>query len=237
MTIFRASILLLASCFAVVLQAIAQDITGTGKTSQVIQNLRKQVRLNGSCKINLCFALDGNTSSEEFGVQRRIVSLVSRVVTVDDSARLSAVRYSASNIPISPLTDDADKFLKSVNDARRSDTKKTFIGGGILYCADQIRAFPDDSNWLLLLGDGRNTLGIDPVERADTFRELGGDILAIGIGNADVGVLRRIVDGDKDKVLLFDVEEDDRKSIIDLVVNVVAGVCGIKKTLLETTSE
>lgn len=236
--IIKAFILLAAIGLEAPSHASAQVDGSSSSGHQAIQILRKRVRENGGCNVNLCFALDGSgsVSPKEFGAAKMIVSLVSRVITVDEKARLSAVQYAAANTAISPLTRNVKEFLQNVDDARRSSEEESFIGGGILYCADQIRAFPDGSNKLVLLGDGQNTLGFDPFDRADTFRELGGEIFAVGIGNVDKSVLRRILKGNVDNLILFDVN-DEGKSIVDVVVDAVSGICDVDKPVLETFPE
>lgn len=238
MGIISAKVLLPWIWFALIVFASAQGPSPDSGKGRTIRDLQEMVTENGGCKVNLCFALEGSRSisGEEFKAQKRIVRDIARVISADKNARLAAVQYGVSNIPISPITDESEDFLKKLNNSRRAGAEKTFIGAGILYCADQIRAFPEDANSMVLLGEGRNSLGADPIDRADTFRELGGEVFAIAVGDADVEALKLIVGKSADNLLILD-ENDNGKSEIAVVSDLVRAVCGIKNTLPGSTSD
>lgn len=234
---FAASVVL-----ALVFATLSSPSSGTTVRStsnltnlQIVRALSKAVRDNGACKINACFALQGSRfiPAQIYIIQKMIVSIVARVVVSGSSAQVAAVQYSAANSAISPLTRNATQLVQNLSSSNRGKLRESFIGGAILYCADQIRAFPDDTNKMVLLGNGQNTLGFDPFSRADVFRRLGGEIFAVGIGpRLNEQTLLKIVDGDDSNLFVIRGRNRD-EVVIDTIVGLVSGLCGISKRTLE----
>lgn len=243
-------IVLVAACFvyAAVFASASSPSSGTvvsrmGELTpfQIATALRGVVAENGGCKINACFAVQASrfVLLTDYETQKRIVSVVSRVVLADPGAQVAAVQYAAANSAISPLTSNVSQIIQGLNAARRSLENESFIGGAILYCADQVRNSPDDVNKMVLFGDGQNTLGFEPFPRAEVFRELGGEVFVFAIGrNVDLEALKQILDGnDSNLITIEDGEQNRNKFLINGVVQLVSGLCGISDEVLNASLE
>ncbi|KAI0558721.1 von Willebrand factor A-like protein [Gracilaria domingensis] len=189
----------------------------------VTQTAQALVESNG-CNANVCLAVDGSGSvtEENFVEMQRFIINLNNIIGVDETAEYAAVQYGFINYPISPLTTDRRLFQERVLGAEFQSDTATFIGAGIAYCDFQLRQRPGEANKLVVLGDGENTVGGDPVADADRFREAnpGGRVTAVGVGYEDPSVLQAIAGGDPNSVLEVTEFVDLGLIILDLVKQV-----------------
>lgn len=240
--------LYLSACFvyAALSASISSPSSGTMvpptdelKPFQIAKALRGAVADNGGCQINACFAFQASRFilRADYETQKTVVDIVSRVIGSDPAAQIAAVQYAAANSEISPLSSDVHQFIVELKAARQSSKNESFIGGAIIYCADQIRTSPDDVNKMVLLGDGQNTIGFEPLPRAEVFRELGGEVFVVGIGcNMNLGNLEEVVNGsDSNLILIEKGMQEQNNYLANVVVQLVSGLCGISNDTLKAS--
>ena len=148
-----------------------------------------------SCVVNLCFAIDGSASisDAQYNQQKSFVASVVKKLTKENKAGFAAVQYGVANIAISPFTEDETEFLQLVETSERKGATQTFVLSGINYCFSQLFRRTGALNSIVMLGDGERNFGGDPVDRADLFRETGGEVSAVAIGaSPNVAALKAI---------------------------------------------
>ena len=149
----------------------------------VIVKLQKEIWDRGSCKVNLCYALDGSGSItlNEYGIQKDLIKLVSVIAALDVSANYSAVQYGLRNIGISPFGNDISKFLSDVDASISARAPRTFIAAGIASCARFLSGKGDGANAVVVLGDGRSNFATDGLmDVVDQATDV--ELFAVGIG-------------------------------------------------------
>lgn len=192
--------------FTVAFAAPTSDLklkTTSRFTESVLADLRRRVR---GCNANVCFAIDGSgsISSSEFTAQKQFVLDVVSVIAVDNPVELAAVQYGTANSAISPLTVDAEQFILDVDSEQQLRSSRTFVAGGINYCFSQLFRRRGEANKIVLLGDGRSSIGANAIARADLFRTVGGTVCTVGAGFADTRELLAIAGGDPNRVFEVD---------------------------------
>ena len=139
--------------------------------------------------------------------------------------RIGAVQYANRSYEISRISDQLEPVAIALNDARPKGGS-TSVAAGIDGCSYQLAHSPAGLPIIILIGDGRNNLGHDPVQAANMFRQQhrNGEIRAVAVGNSDISLLQTIAN---DKTVYavnnFDQVIDIFKSILD----VAARTCGL----------
>lgn len=185
--------------------------------------LQAWVYKHGGCKPNICFALDGSGSitQKQWRAQKDFVLLAAAVIGVDRSAEFAAVEYGLRLDGISLLTRNVNKFLRKVDRERLNRASATFLASGIAYCHSQLSQRPYDANKMVILGDGRNTFGSNPVPLAQKFLNSGNTaICAVGVGYTNTAVLNAIT-GDPSRV--YTTNEWD--GVVGVLRQLVIDVC------------
>ena len=167
-------------------------------------------------------------SSQNFRQQQTFVLNVAFVLL---SGELAAVQYGSTTSPISRLTADLGAFALAVDSATQLLSPTTAAGSGINFCIGQLLEKSGKANKIVLLGDGRSSVGPNAVRSADAFRLLGGEVCAVGVGSFDASELLAIAGGDPEKVFEFNDEFDLAFSI----VNLADRICGDAPEVTERT--
>lgn len=173
-------------------------------TREMPTNMQDTIR-QSRCNLNLCFAIDGSSSisAEEFTRVQDFVEVIWAIVGSDEGSRFAATQFGEKSEPISRLTSNRRKFIKAVIEATPVGGTHTSIGAGIRFCDGQLARSFGNANKVVVITDRRNTIGEDPVVRADNFRrrDPNGDVCTVAIGSSDMAQLQAIAGGDPDKVL------------------------------------
>lgn len=190
------------------------------------ESLNEAIRAIENCSSNICFALDGSGSvnSTEFGLAKSFIQSVSNQVEIlPGDAQNGAVQFGKVAYLITLLTTDLDKFNQEIESENIIGDSATSVGAGIVTC-DAILSLGTASgpNRIVIITDGRNSFGGNPVANADIFRagNPANRVTAIGIGNTDPVVLQKIA-GPTGGV--FTVKEYTR--LFSLVGKILAEVC------------
>lgn len=189
-----------------------------------LRGLRQNVRTKG-CRINMCFALQGDDfmTEAQFGAQKSFIELIVAITATDDPGNFCAVQYSRTTRPISPLTRRTVRFLNKVQRARKTGRDSTNIASALAYAAFQLRPRRNQPRKIILFGDGLDTVGAEPIIVADRIRESGTDICAVGVGDfVSVPALTEIT-RDPRRVLSI----HDYFDLGEIVISVVNDVCNL----------
>lgn len=201
-------------------------IVQAAESTTVAENLieiQSQLCPAGGCSIALCFAIDGGETVDEIGLflQKFFVSTIA-TLAASGNASLSAVQYGLSNTFISSSTKNLTQFLESVNNVTVNNSPRTFIGGGLGFCASDLANVPGDvDKKILLIGNGANNFGTDALPLvlagADDI-----DILALPIGmDVNDEVLMQITGDQPD--LIFPVT--NLVDVVGLTANLTLALC------------
>src|SRR5262249_36279463 len=79
-----------------------------------------------------------------------------------------------------PVFDSAGRLL---NEKLYGEETSTAIGDGLALACERLKGAPDKSKVVILLSDGANETGIDPLEGAKAAQALGLRIHTIGVGS------------------------------------------------------
>lgn len=109
---------------------------------------------------------------------------IGRLVREAPANRYGLVLFSGDAVVTCPLTLDHDAFLGFVDDADflKADLPGTAIGEALLAAA--VRFKPGElPRAVVVVSDGENTYGADPVKAAGTARSRGLKVLTVGVGS------------------------------------------------------
>lgn len=183
----------------------------------------RQKVVDKGCEVNLCFGIDGSNSTNpiEFKKQVDFVDLMVNILTTDEGGNFCAVQYSTFNSAISSLTSKKKSFIRKLHRAVQNGGLSN-IGGALGYLHFQLRPRVEDANKIVLLGDGFDSQGADPVLVANRIHLEGTtDICAVEVGNADSELLAKIT-GDENRV----VHLDNFFELGEIIVGLVNDICG-----------
>lgn len=191
--------------------------------TSIKQAAMKRVQAEG-CNANICFGIDGSGSVNltEFQKAKDFVKDIVDIIAVDQEAEFCAVQFSLTNDAISPLTADKFAFLNALAREPYISGGATAIGAAIVYSDFQLSRRLGEANKIVVITDGRNNAGGDPVRRANNFRrrDPNGRVCAVGIGKTLKAPLEEIAAGEP--VL----EVDEYVQLATIVDNLVNAVCG-----------
>lgn len=198
---------------------------GRLKYQATVRNLAAKVRMSG-CKVNVCFAIDtsGSVSDEDFVKQREFIIDITAIIGADSRSRFAAGQYGKRTYRISSLTSDVSAFNGLVQSAQLQKDGATSMGSGIVWCDRQLRRQKDDANKMVVMGDGNNNLGGDPVHRANIFRErANGRVCTVGVGFEDQQDIKVLEEVAGSPARLFAV--DDYVELSFIVEELVEDIC------------
>lgn len=193
------SILFLTSCNSA---AVVLNLPKYTRISDVMkEDLRRRLEEANGCNANICFAIDGSSDidAKEFESEKNFVLDVASVVGVDEPSEMAAVQYATSITKVQPLTSNSALFIEKVNDLPQMKGQ-SFMVGGINYCYSQLYKKKDEAIKIVILGNGKGTIGSRSVNRAKEFIQIGGDISVVGAGFTDDAELLAIAGGRQDHV-------------------------------------
>lgn len=211
--------LLLKSTFAGCISLEGKNYLGHGKI-----NLNKiggadapaaSKQKTSSCRVNVCFALDGGGSiiEPDFRAMKNIVTEFSQLVANKSPAsQFAATQFSLVNDDISKLTSDAASFLSDVASADFANGAGSFILAGLGFCLAQLddASLPGDVRKIVLVSNGKENIGNSPLllQRILDWRDNSpsNSICAVAAGIPDLGELNRFTGDPK---LLFSLKDPD----------------------------
>lgn len=210
------SVALVSSSFAAVTSTF-------NKPQAVVARIGKS-----DCAANVCFAIDGSGSvnTTEFEAALNFVQAVTNSLAFFDNTEFAALQFGSIAYPISFLTADQDAFSDIIEAEKNNyiGDDATSVGAGIVLCDTVLTVFrPGEPNKMVVMTDGRNNYGGNPVENAKIFRDRGanGKISAIGVGkNAPKEVLTAIA-GDESRVLTV----SEYVELTTIIIQLVNQVC------------
>lgn len=177
-----------------------------------VQGLPQTTTRNTGCHANVCFALDGSATitPEAYTVEKDLVTRITRILTRRGAVPgLAAVQYGLANHAVSPFTKDRSDFLRAVSASQQHGDEGSFVTAGLNYCFGALLDVDAGAKTIVLLGDGRATIGSDPADRANLFYLSGGQVLVAGVGDSpDVEALTRIAGGNSQNVFMVDQEHE-----------------------------
>ena len=141
----------------------------------------------------LAVDLSGSMGTQDMRIQQQIVnrlqavkSVLSEFIHKRQGDRMGLVLFADHAYVQTPLTHDSKTIQSMLNQARLGLVgKKTSIGEAIALVIKQLKDLPlegSQSRVMILLTDGANTTGIDPLKMARLAQKLGIKIYTIGIG-------------------------------------------------------
>lgn len=193
-------------------------------TAAAEEELRRKVDAAGGCNANVCFAIDGSGEipPAAFLNEKNFVLDIASLIGVDEPAELSAVQYATAVTNIMPLTADSAAFITSV-DGTEQMGGASFMVGGMNYCFSQLSKRAGEALKIVILGDGKSSIGSNTAERADLFRSLGGSVSVVGAGEVDFDALNAVADS---AAHVFTVESFlDALALQELVDTMVEFIC------------
>ena len=112
-----------------------------------------------------------------------------------ENIKFGAVQYANRFYEISRISDNPNPVLTALFNAKPKGTS-TSVAAGIDGCSYVLAHSQADLPIIVLVGDGRNNSGYDPVQAANMFRQQhrNGKIYAVGVGNSVISLLQAIAD-------------------------------------------
>jgi Ca-activated chloride channel family protein len=113
---------------------------------------------------------------------------VKKLVLAAPNNRYGLVLFSGDAVITCPPTLDHDAFMTFVDDAdfQRANLPGTAIGEAILTAATRFKK-DELPRVVLVVTDGENTYGADPVKAAETAKQAGLKVYAAGVGTSEGG--------------------------------------------------
>ncbi|RBP51288.1 vWA domain-containing protein [Arenicella xantha] len=127
--------------------------------------------------------------------------------------RLGLILFGEQGYLQTPLTFDANTVNQQLQEAQLGFAgNATAIGDAIGLAVKHLRDRPADSRVLILLTDGANTAGTDPVKATAVAAEAGIRIYTVGVG-ADTRVVRGMLGGSRVMPVATDLDEPTLQAI------------------------
>jgi Ca-activated chloride channel homolog len=136
----------------------------------------------------LCIDTSGSMSSTDITPTRSEASrtaAASFIDSVPDGTRIGIVAFSAAAVPLGPLTDDRDVAREALARLPAPDGG-TAIGDALVIASRMLP--PAGRRAIVLVTDGVNNAGSDPIEVASSLGAQGISIFTIGIGTNGSGM-------------------------------------------------
>ncbi len=138
---------------------------------------------------DIMLVVDISTSmlAEDFDGESRIEAtkrVLREFITRHPDYRMGLILFARTAFPVCPLTYDHSALLGLVKRIKVGILKDgTAIGSAILSAARRLVGFKSTGKTVILLTDGENNWGPDPVKAAETVSALGIRVYAIGVGS------------------------------------------------------
>jgi len=120
---------------------------------------------------------------------------INRLVAAGPDNRYGLVLFSGDAVVTCPPTLDHDAYLTFVGDSDigRANVPGTAIGEGILAALTRFKK-SELLRAVVVISDGENTYGADPVKAAGTAKDAGMPIFTVGVGTKDGGRIPAALD-------------------------------------------
>ncbi len=224
------SLALCALC-ALLVCTIASATPAIPSTARNNAECSLQAIFESKCTANICFAIDGSGSinATEFKNATVFTQAVTNTLAFFPETEYGAVQFGFSSYLISFLS-KASPFnlamqrVKQIEPALRTFTS---VGAGIVTCDTLLSTRPGEPNKMVVMTDGRNNFGGDPVKNADIFRARGPNnrVSTIGIGRqtAQGQATLAAIAGSTGTVLTV----EDYVELFNVVNDLICDVCEI----------
>ncbi|MCD6508440.1 VWA domain-containing protein [Candidatus Poribacteria bacterium] len=138
---------------------------------------------------DIMLVVDISTSmlAEDFDGESRIEAtkrVLREFIARHPNSRMGLILFARTAFPVCPLTYDHSALLRLIGRIRVGILKDgTAIGSALLSAAKRLAGFKSMGKAVILLTDGENNWGIDPIKAAETVSSLGIRVYAIGVGS------------------------------------------------------
>ncbi|GIY82729.1 sushi, von Willebrand factor type A, EGF and pentraxin domain-containing protein 1 [Caerostris darwini] len=165
--------------------------------NDIVEYLEKNNILVGKAEIVFLLDRSGSVGVANFETEKGFVeSFLTHIVVDANASHVAVISYSdAADRHIDYLIQPKTKchLSQELQDVQFKDSRATNIAAAL----DEARAVfqnarPQVNKVLILVSDGRTTMGGDPVPHAERLKELGVEIFCFGIGRSLRGELERL---------------------------------------------
>lgn len=127
-------------------------------TQAAVASIRKRFK---SCQVSVCFAMDGSASitAENYDYQREFVALVSAILGGYTGVKVGVVEYGGITSPVVELGPVTQQAVRNISTDESSQAILTFVGPAIGSCETQFTSNPMAQQRVVVIGDGKSTLG------------------------------------------------------------------------------
>lgn len=140
---------------------------------------------------DIMLVVDISTSmlAEDFDGESRIEAtkrVLREFIARHPNSRIGLILFARTPFPVCPLTYDHSALLRLIGRIKVGILKDgTAIGSAILSAAKRLMRFKPAGKTVILLTDGENNWGPDPIRAAETASSLGIRVYAIGVGSPE----------------------------------------------------
>lgn len=176
-----------------------------------------------SCRLNLCYVLDGSSSTNLTVFQEQLTfSLDILAEILLTPIGLAATQYGSQNFPISPYTIDENGFV-AVFRKVKPRRGLTATSDGIIYCEQQLRSKRNNANVIIVMSDGSYNRGVNPGKIVELIQQETGNYLFLAVKVGRPGINRLLKDiGGKN---VFEINREDTIKAISVVEQYEKQVC------------
>lgn len=149
-----------------------------------ISELKNEIKSNGCAVNNFCFALQNTALSGKtfFELQKLFAVSAAEVLSASPRTELSAVQYGSISTTISMLMNNWKRFSSSVRIATFGADPKSSLRPPIVACDTLLYDMTTTKKVMVLLSDGTQNFGGDPVYASQIFQSRYGAVYGIEVG-------------------------------------------------------
>lgn len=204
----------------VIFFAMAPQMAFSSTVAQASSEAERFPWLNGSCSVDVCFAVDGSgaVSDAEFSAQKIFIDRLSLLLggNRNSKSKAGAVQFGLLLTPIAPMTSSRRAFRTGLTRTRKRGGQRAFVAAGLAYCVLQLqgrRSFALRSTnqssqghvvhnrrkAIVLIHNGKRGFGSGTA--SGPLRLFRGKVFAVAAGSADRAALEKIT-GDHSQVVV-----------------------------------
>ena len=163
---------------------------------------RVSLRNETKCNVNVCFVIDGSRAINvsDFRNAIEFTQAPIGIFASDRTVNFGAVQYGRNAYPIYPVSENTTAVLHALEGAKSKLDEKNSIAAGIAYCDSQLAKHQGALSRIVLVGNGRNYFGADPILAANkyTARDPNGAVISVALGpDPHTGILQAIAAGNR----------------------------------------
>lgn len=192
---------LVALLLTITVQTASCSVTSAEKLNPISRFFVFQKRR--TCDTNVCFVIDGTTdiSPDYFEDQKQLIATVTRSLQKKAGVkRYAAIEYGTSTYVVTPFIDNWKDFIDIIEKAAQTNSRDPYLTGGINYCFSLLERQNSGDKVIVIIGSGRNTIGSNPVRRAQTFVQRGGKIVSVGVGEKQDMPTLKALSGSREEI-------------------------------------